>query len=62
MGEESIDTAGNHRVDQALNGVPMCFVCHNVTVGSGNTPWARNWPVASCTACHGSSRSAGTCQ
>jgi hypothetical protein len=49
-----------HAVDRnADNGVNTCFACHNVTLGTGDTPWAADWitgpppttPV-SCAACH----------
>ena len=53
---------GNHRVDQSRDGVPICFVCHNATMGSGSTPWARDWAVASCATCHGSSQTPTTCR
>jgi hypothetical protein len=46
-----------HNVNlNADNGVNICFACHDSTVNAGNTPWARNWAVASpatsCIACH----------
>src|SRR5207237_578321 len=63
MGDQRIADAngGNHRVDQSRDGVPICFVCHNATMGSGTTPWARDWAVASCATCHGSTQTPTTC-
>ena len=53
---------GNHRVDQSRDGVPICFVCHNAMMGSGSTPWARDWAVASCVTCHALAQTPTTCR